>query len=127
MAGALRLQVTGAEQVAAQFKALGLKSRDLERAFAEIGAEVAQDATALAPKDTGRLAGDVRVGKGKTRATISVGRASLPYAPPIHWGWRRRNIEPNPFLQKAADSKAEFSADRIVREMERLIKQVGLD
>jgi hypothetical protein len=126
MAGGVRIQVTGAEQVAAQFKALGLKSGDLSRAFAEIGDRVAHDATVLAPKETGRLAGDVRAGKAKTRATISVGRRSVPYAGPINYGWPRRNIAPTRFMNRAADDKADYSADRIVREMERLIRQVGL-
>jgi hypothetical protein len=30
------------------------------------------------------------------------GRASVPYAGPIHWGWPARNISANPFLSNAA-------------------------
>jgi len=33
---------------------------------------------------------------------VQAGRASVPYAGPIHWGWPARNIEPQPFLTDAA-------------------------
>lgn len=39
MAGAVKYTVTGAEEVAAQFRALGLRARDLAPAFQKIGAD----------------------------------------------------------------------------------------
>ena len=125
MAG-YKVKVTGDEQVRAQFKALGFKARDLERAFAQIGSEVVSDARALAPKVTGRLAADIRANRAKTRASISVGRASVPYAGPVNYGWPRRNIAPSMFMNRAADDKADSAAVQLAREMQRLIDSVGL-
>jgi hypothetical protein len=125
MAG-YKVKVTGDREVAAQFRALGFKARDLSRVFTQIGSEVARDARGLAPKDSGRLAVDVRVGAARTRASIAVGRGSVPYAGPINYGWRKRNIEPSLFMNRAADSKADSAADQLAREMQRLIDSVGL-
>lgn len=126
MAG-YRVKVTGDKEVMGQFKALGFKTRDLERAFHQIAGEVARDAERTAPKVSGRLAGDVRPSSAKTKASVMVGRASVPYAGPINYGWRRRNIEPTLFMNKAADSKADSAAVTIAREIDRLIRSVGLD
>lgn len=125
MAG-YRVKVVGDRAVAAQFKALGFKARDLERAFAEIGKDVAHDAHSLAPKVSGALAGDVRPTAAKTRASIAVGRVAVPYAGPINYGWRARNISPSRFMQRAADTKADSSAVVIAREMQRVIRAAGL-
>lgn len=126
MSSTYRVKVSGDKVVAAQFKLLGFKARDLERAFAEIGADVAHDASAMAPKVSGRLAGNVRAGRAKTRASIAVGGVAVPYAGPINYGWKRRNISPTLFMNRAADSKAESSAVVIAREMQRIIDGVGL-
>lgn len=127
MSGGYRVVVTGDEQVRAQFKALGFKVSDLSAAFGQIAAEVAGDARATAPKVSGRLAGNVRPGRAKTKATVAVGGAGVPYAGPINYGWRARNIAPTRFMNKAADDKADSSAVTLAREIQRLIRSVGLD
>lgn len=120
-----KVKVTGVPEVTRQFKSLGFKSGDLSGVFARIGGEVASDAKSMAPRRTGRLAGDIRAGTAKTRATIAVGRSSVPYAGPINYGWRRRGIEPSLFMNHAADSKTDSAADQITREMKRLINSAG--
>jgi hypothetical protein len=45
---------------------------------------------------------------GHLRSTGALGQEgvvfSAPYAGPIHWGWRARNIKPNPFLIRGAEA-----------------------
>lgn len=122
--------VTGAEEVAAQFRRLGFKASDLAPAFARVGATVAADARSRAPRRSGRLASDIRSGgaggTGKTRATISAGRATLPYAGVHEYGWPRRHIAERRFLRDAADENAQATADLLVREMQHRIDSVGL-
>lgn len=66
-----------------------------------------------APRRTGRLANSIRAGASQTRSYIQAGTASrLPYAGPIHFGWRRHGIEANPFLYRAIDQQR----DAIVNE-----------
>ena len=61
------------------------------------GALAAAAIRPLVPVRTGRLAASLRPNKAARRSTITVGRASLPYAGPVHWGWAAHGIEPNEF------------------------------
>lgn len=66
---------------------------------------VASAARGTAPRRTGRLAGSIRTaGTTASRAVISAGRASVPYAAPIHWGWPARNIPEQPWLSLTAQA-----------------------
>lgn len=122
-----KVKVSGDEAAARKFRALGFKTRDLEPAFRTIGKTVEHDASTLAPKVTGTLAGNVRAGSAKTKASVAVGsKARVPYAGPINFGWPRRNISPSLFMQEAADTKADYAAEQITREIKRLIRNVGL-
>ena len=60
-------------------------------------------------------------------ALIRVSARDLPYAAPINYGWRRRNIQPSEFLQRAADTKGEATAEVIAAELRRSSKANGLD
>lgn len=55
-----------------------------------------------APRRTGRLAASVRPGATRIAAIERAGNTSVPYAGPIHWGWPKRHIKPNPFMSRAA-------------------------
>jgi hypothetical protein len=56
---------------------------------AQVGRIMLDAAKARAPVVTGMLRAS-GVWNGAVTFTV-------PYAPPIHWGWRARNIRPNPF------------------------------
>lgn len=63
---------------------------------------IADEARELAPRRTGKLAGSIRTVGGTTKTgRVFAGSASVPYAGPIHWGWPRRNIDPQPFISEA--------------------------
>ena len=121
------VKVEGADKVLAAFRSLGLKARDLSPAFQRIGAKVKADAATLAPTLTGRLAADLRTTKAKTRATVAVGRASVPYAGPINYGWAGHNIEATHFLNDALENNVDDARAEILNELTRLIRLVGLD
>lgn len=73
---------------------------DLKDANAQAAATAA--AGAEAPQLTGALAGSIRSTGTKTAGIIRAGRAAIPYAGPIHWGWPKHNIQANPFLVDGA-------------------------
>jgi len=81
--------------------ALGVDVDDLKDAFGDIAQQGAQIAASHAPRLSGRLAGDVRGNRARSKAVITAGRVSVPYAGPINYGWAARNIAPSGFLQKA--------------------------
>lgn len=125
MADVYRIEIHGDAAVVAAFRKLGLDSGDLQDVFGRIATDVAGDARSLAPKRSGALAGSVKPGRRKLAATITAG-GSVPYAGPINFGWASRNIRPSLFMQRAADTKADASAEQIAAEMQRLIDQHGL-
>lgn len=126
MADQIRVQVIGNDRVAAQFRSLGLKVRDLSDAFDRIANEVASDAVPMTPFLTGRLVNSIRPGKTKTMAVVRAGYQSrVPYAAVIHYGGYH-NIEPHPFLTESLIANRDFARDEIEREVERLINRVGL-
>jgi hypothetical protein len=94
-------KVEGLSSVVRALQRMGLDVDDLKDAFSQIASEGARVASGFAPVRTGRLAADVRGNRAKSKAVVIAGRASVPYAGPINYGWAARNIAPSGFLQKA--------------------------
>ena len=66
---------------------------------------VAKQANNEVPVRSGRLRNTIRAGATQTSGVVRAGTAKVPYAGPIHFGWGRRRIHPNPFLYRAADKR----------------------
>lgn len=89
------VQIQGARELRRQLNRLDreLTSAGMKRVHMAVADLVVKEAVKVAPRRTGRLAGDIRA-QATTRSAIgAVGRTSVPYAGPIHWGWPSR---PNP-------------------------------
>lgn len=120
------VQVTGLTQVVRALEQVGIEVDDLKDAFAKIAAEAAEKAADAAPKRTGRLAGDIRGNRAKSKAVVTAGRSSIPYAGPINYGWPTRNIKPALFMQEA-DRQMEPVALRMLEdEINSVIRRKGL-
>ena len=89
------------------FKEAGLK----------VGEFVAKRARGEAPVLTGRLQGTIRPVATRRGAKIRAGSARVPYAGPIHFGWRKRNIEPNKFLYRAVDKSTNEAVEMYLKEI----------
>lgn len=77
--------------------------RDSNKSAAQIVADEAQNTV---PRRSGRLAGTIKAKGGQRDGSVKAGTGSrVPYAAPIHFGWRARNITPNPFLYEAQDRR----------------------
>ncbi len=98
-----QIQVEGAPQLRRAFKKLGGRASDLSAIHDDIAGIVADRAEQGVPRLSGDLASTIRGKRTATRAYIEAGRGIEPYAGPIHFGWRERNIEPQPFLYDALD------------------------
>ena len=55
---------------------------------------------------------------------MSVGRASVPYAGAIHWGWPARNIRAQPFLTNAAASTEPTWVAQYLADIQKIVDQV---
>lgn len=104
MAEAPLVQVEGAARLRRTLRQAGDDLGDLKAAHAAAAQIAATASAALAPRASGRLAATIRSSGTKTAGTLRAGRAAVPYAGPIHWGWPRRSITAQPFLSDGATS-----------------------
>ena len=116
-------RVQGLTSVVRALQQMGLDVDDLKDAFSKIAAEGAREAASFAPRRTGRLAGDVRGNRAKSKAVVTAGRASVPYAGPINYGWRARGIAPSLFMQKADQRMQPRALQLLEDEINRKIKE----
>lgn len=120
-------KVDGLNQVVRGLLEIGVEVEDLKGAFSAIADMGARTAARFAPKRSGRLAGDIRGNRARSKAVVTAGRASLPYAGPINYGWVKRNIEPSLFMQRADRAVRPFSLRRLEAEINIQIKRRGLN
>jgi hypothetical protein len=97
------VRTRGLARLSRSLNKAGADSQDLKQLMREIGMLVVN--AAQPPVLTGRLAASMRAGNSKTKAVVRAGGARVPYAPVIHYGWRDRNIEPQPFFITALQRK----------------------
>jgi hypothetical protein len=77
--------------------------KDLSALHKQLAGMVAERMAAIAPRDSGELAGSIRASGTRTAARA---RSRLIYAPIIHYGWPERGIEAQPFGDQARASLA---------------------
>jgi hypothetical protein len=96
------IKVQGLRQAIRALQDIGVPAAEIKAAGTQSGELVANEARSLVPVRTGRLRDSIRVSKALSKISISAGNNSrVPYANPIHWGWFRRHIKPQPFFIKA--------------------------
>lgn len=128
MAGASGgIRVEGLNQLIRALNLTAHEVDDLKDAFQELSQEGARAAAAFAPKRSGALAGSIRGNRAKNKAVISAGRGgSVPYAGPINYGWAKRNIRANGFMQRADEQLKPKAVTVLKREIDKLIARRGL-
>lgn len=126
MPGRSGFQVTGLNEVVRALLAIGVEVDDLKDAFSSIASEGARIASGYAPRRTGRLAGDIRGNRAKSKAVVTAGRVSVPYAGPINYGWATRGIEPSGFMQKADKELGPKALRLLEDEINAAIRKRGL-
>lgn len=97
--GSVRVRVEGLARTSRQLSRAGADMQNMKALMHSLGMMVVR--AAQPPVLTGRLAGTLRAGRGKTKAVVRAGTAGVPYAGVIHYGWPARGIRPNEFLTQA--------------------------
>jgi hypothetical protein len=85
--------------------------QEFREAGKEAGKIVATEAKVQVPVLTGRLQRTIKASSTTRGAKVMAGRATVPYAPIIHFGWPAHNIAPNRFLYRAVDNKVKSVVD----------------
>jgi len=123
-AGTGEVRIEGLDELIRTLKRAGEDISEFKDAHVRAGEIVATEAASRAPRRSGNLAGSVRSAKQAKRARVQAGRASVPYAGPIHWGWPARNIEPQPFLSDAAVATESRWMEQYVKDVEAALDKV---
>jgi HK97 gp10 family phage protein len=117
------IKVKGLRSSIKALQAIGVDAKDIKSAGSDAGEIVAREARTLAPSRTGALRASIRVSKALNRVSVSAGNnGRVPYANPIHWGWFKRNIKPQPFFVKALGITRDEVYQTYYRSIDRLIQ-----
>ena len=125
MAKSDSIRVRGLNEAVRALKVIGVPAKEISQAGFEAGQVVADEARTLVPVKTGKLKNSIRVAKQQRAIVVRAGGARVPYANPIHWGWFRRGIMPNPFFSKALKLNIEEIYSRYFDNMNQLIQKYG--
>jgi hypothetical protein len=118
------VRVIGIDRLTRTLRAAGDDLSDLKDANAAAGRMVAGAAQGTVPRRSGRLASTIRASRQARRAQVVAGRASVPYAGPIHWGWPSRGIGAQPFLSEAAQSSESRWVPLYARDLQKVLAKV---
>tara|TARA_R110000782_G_C14483646_1_gene376358 strand:+ start:138 stop:518 length:381 start_codon:yes stop_codon:yes gene_type:complete len=121
------ITVEGAKQLQRALRQVEGGMADLKGAHAEAAKIVEVKAERIAPKRSGALAASVRSSGQARQGIVRSGKAKVPYAGVIHFGWAARSISPQPFLYDALDDRRGEVIAVYDDRVNKLIKKHGLD
>jgi len=121
------ITVEGARELRKALRDLDGATADLKAAHADSANIVAQRAMQIVPRRSGTLGSSIRSTGQAAAGVVRSGRASVPYAGVIHFGFPRRNISPQPFLYDALDERRGEVLDMYEERVASLIKKYDLD
>lgn len=124
-AGSVRVE--GLNETLTALQRFGVEAADLKDVMAEIADLGARLASGYAPTDSGRLAASVRGNKAKAKAIVIAGKARVPYAGAINYGWPRRGIAPRLFMQKADAELAPRAVELLEQGLDEAARKAGLN
>lgn len=109
-------------------KALRQIDRDLPKEVRQINLDAAEEisgvAKGLVPRRSGNLADSIRALATQRGGQVAAGKLNVPYAGPIHFGWLRHHITPQPFLYNALDSRRDKVLEAYDLQISRLLDRV---
>jgi len=123
------VKVTNLKEINRALRNVGVPNDAIKKAGRESAQAVVNEARTLVPVRTGALRNSIRVGAtARSKITISAGnnrssRSGVPYANPIHWGWFKRNIRPQPFFATALSLTRDEIFKNYFSQIDKLIKE----
>ena len=118
------VEVEGGRRLRSSLKKAGVDMKRLSAINRKAATMVANAARPATPRLTGRLAASVRAGATQRAGIVRAGRKTLPYAGPIHWGWPRRGIRPQPWIANTASATEGAWVPLYERHMKEIVKDV---
>lgn len=119
------IQVQGLNETVRSLKRLGIEVSDLKDAFTRIGAQATAKVRSATPTASGALQKTVKQSKRQNSVYIYAGSKRAYYGPFIHWG--TKHITANPWMTRVAQAEAPAAVQELERELDRIVKRLGLD
>ncbi|MDK4252603.1 hypothetical protein NLL32_00740 [Corynebacterium propinquum] len=125
--------VDGARELRRSLKKAGLDVRDdlkdAHRAAANHVLVRSRQIVPVAPLSMtsavpGLLRDSLRPGATQTAAIVRAGKKRVPYAGPIHWGWKARKIKPSLYLTRAAKDTEPTWVQEYLAKFESIIDKI---
>ena len=117
--------IEGLNQTVRTVKKLGVEAADLKDAFSRIGSRATSKVKSATPVGTGRLKATVKQSRRQNSVYISAGSKRAYYGPFVHWG--THTIKGNPWMTRVANAEAPHALDELQKELDQIIRQLGLD
>lgn len=119
-------RITGLRETVRDLEHLGVELDDLKDAMARIAAKATEVMGPFIPTRSGKLRASARGNRAKGKAVVTVGRATVPYAAPINYGWPKRNIAAANFTGRT-DAVMDGLAPKLLDdEIDHLLTKKGL-
>jgi len=120
-------RVEGLNKLTRALTQVGVEIDDLKDVMGSIAALGARLASSFAPTRSGALVKTIRGNRAKGKAVVTAGRARVPYAGPINYGWPKRNIAPARFMQRADAEVAPRAVGMLEDGINEVIQREGLN
>jgi HK97 gp10 family phage protein len=123
------IKVTNFREVTRALRNVGVPKEAVKKAAKDSAKVVQDEAKTLVPVRTGKLRDSIRIGAyANGKITLQAGnnrstRSGVPYANPIHWGWFKRNIRPQPFFSNALGYTRKEIYDNYFAQLSKLIAE----
>ena len=123
------IKVTNLREINRALSNVGAPKDEIKAAGKEAAQVVVNEARTLVPVRTGKLRDSIRVGAtARGKITLMAGnnrtsKSAVPYANPIHWGWYKRHIAPQPFFAKALGYTRAEIYNTYFEQLEKLITE----
>lgn len=119
--------VTGLRETVRDLSDLGVEVDDLKDVMGEIAATAVDVMQPFIPAVSGTLRASARGNRAKGKAVVTIGRARVPYAAAINYGWGARNIRPANFTGKTDAAMDDRAVQMLDAGIDKLITKKGLD
>jgi hypothetical protein len=118
------VKVDGINELKRTMKRAGVELQDLKDAHAAVAQTVIDSARPWVPVRSGALAGSLRGSGQAGAAVVRAGRAAVPYANPIHWGWPSRGIKARPFMWTAIHKSQDQWTGQYLTALQKIIDDI---
>jgi len=125
---AISAKLIGDKAINAKFSKMKSAMKPELKSFHADGAKIVErEAVTQVPVRTGALRQSIRSTGTLRDGVVRAGKARVPYAGPIHFGWTARNIRPQPFMYDALDARLPEVLEVFDDGIKKLIRKYNLD